>query len=152
MLVDKGITRLHGKSVNENVRKLEEVQYETRNGDEGSVLIIESRLVDGRRHPIGQHILESDHELVDEFLERLVLVIAVARGENVVDDDAARSGDRRIDAVHFLLAFLDDAGFHKLSVLVYVQATTNLDIFGVDGLTAVSLAISFVDQVLASDG
>jgi len=152
MLVDKGITRLHGKSVNENVRKLEEVQHETGNGDEGSVLIIESRLVDGRRQPIGQHILESDHELIDEFLKRLVLVIVVARGENVVHDDTARRGDRRVDAVQFLLAFLDDAAFYQLSVLVYVQATTNLDFFGVDGLTAVSLAVGFVDQVLATDG
>jgi len=152
MLVDKGITRLHGKSVNENVGKLEEVQHETGNGDEGSVLIIESRLVDGRRQPIRQHILESDHELVDEFLERLVLVIVVARGEDVVHDDAAGRGDRGVDAVQFLLAFLDDAAFDQLSVLVYVQATTDLDFFGVDGLTAVSLAVGFVDQVLAADG
>jgi len=141
----------HSWLVDENVGKLQEVQDETRHGHEGAVLVVESRLVERTGHPVGQRVLESDHELVDELLQGLVLVVVVARGQHVVDDDATRGGDRRVDTVHLLLAFLRDARLLQLAVIVHVQASADLHLVGVDGLAAVASAIGFVDQVLAGE-
>lgn len=136
-------------SMNEHVGKLKEVEHETRYTDEGTVLIVEGGLVERGWHPIGQGILESDNVLVDQLLEWFVLVVIVARGQNIIDNDGAGGGDRRIDSVHLGLGFVGDTAFDEFSIgALDVDATTDADLLGIDGLAVLSSAIGLVDQVI----
>lgn len=67
------------------------------------MLVVESGSVQRSWHPFGEDILHCDQVLVDEFLQHFVLVVAIARGEAVIDHNGARAGDGRVDAVQLLL-------------------------------------------------
>lgn len=136
--------------MNEYVGKLDEIENETRYGDEGAVLIVESGLIERGGHQIGQRVLEADHVLEDQLLQRFVFEVTVARGQYVVDNDTARRGDRRINSVQLFLRFLDDSAFDELVIGVFhVHASTDSDVLGVDGVSVLSATIGLVDQMLA---